>query len=131
GSNPNYRFAGETLAASTLSGTNDPFSPHTVTFTQDGVRFTRRVYVTQVTSASGDPYKRVTAKVSWAANAATSAVIANSVTLTTLLFDAAPPPDPLLQGVVDAESGQLTITGVLAGVDLNRLVLSLPYAHGE
>jgi type II secretory pathway pseudopilin PulG len=129
GTSPNYVFDGEPLVASTIPSTHEPFAPHTARLTQDGVTYTRSVYVTQVSPASGDPYKRVTVKVSWANAQYHASAIPNNVTLTTLMFNASPPPDPLLEGVVDADSGRLTVTGLLAGVNLNDLSIWLPFAH--
>lgn len=129
GSSPTFSFDGQPLAlAADLTA---PFLSHTETTTIDGVQYTRNVYVTLVTPVSGDPYKRVTAKVSWAGSQYGSATIPNRVSLSSYVFNAAPPPDPLLQGVVDTDSGHLTVTGTLTGINLSDLQVFFPYSHGE
>jgi type II secretory pathway pseudopilin PulG len=129
GASPNFYFDGQPLAIAT--DLTAPFLPHTETTTIDRVQYTRNVYVTVVTPASGDPYKRVTVKVSWAGSQYGSSAIPNRVSLAAYVFNSAPPPDPLLQGVVDTDSGHLTVTGTLTGINLSDLQVFFPYSHGE
>lgn len=131
GTSPNFSFDGQPLAIAT--DVTSPFTPHrdaSSAMLIDGVQYARSVYVTLVTPASGDPYKRVTVTVSWAAKQYGSS-IPNRVSLTSYVFNSSPPPDPLLRGIVDTNSGKLTVTGTLAGINLRDLQAWLPYSHGE
>jgi type II secretory pathway pseudopilin PulG len=134
GTSPNYSYNGEVLAASVLNGNNPPFSPHRWTVTRDGTPYTVKVYVTTVTPAfgAGDAYKRVTVKVTWGniqfAQASTNA---NTVKVSSFVFPAVQPPDPLLDGVSEADAGTLTLTGSLKNLDLNNAKIWWPFAHGE
>ena len=132
GTSPNFSFDGQPLAIAT--DVTSPFDPHkdsSAAMLIDGVQYTRSAYVTLVTPASGDPYKRVTVKVSWAAAQYGTSTIPNRVSLTSYVFNSSPPPDPLLRGVVDTNSGKLTVTGTLAGINLRDLQTWFPYSHGE
>jgi type II secretory pathway pseudopilin PulG len=129
GTSPSFSFDGQPLAIAT--DLTAPFLTHTETTTVDGIQYTRSVYVTLVTPGTGDPYKRVTAKVSWAGSQYGTATIPNRVSLSGYVFNSAPPPDPLLQGVVDTDSGHLTVTGTLTGINLSDLQVFFPYSHGE
>lgn len=138
---PNYMFTGvtpaEPLAASAVDagatgGTVDnplwPFSPHKFTSQREKTTYTTEVYVTTVTPASGDPYKRITTKVSW--SPAQYATAARSVTLSTFLFNAGAPPDPKLVGTGESDAGSFAVTGTLVGIDLSHLSLVFPYVSG-
>jgi type II secretory pathway pseudopilin PulG len=132
GTSPSFYFAGQPLAIAT--DVASPFIPHrdsSSALLVDGVQYTRSVYVTLATPASGDPYKRVTVTVSWAASQYGTSAIPNKVSLTSYVYNSAPPPDPLLQGIVDTNAGKLTVTGTLSGLDLSNLQQWFPYAHGE
>jgi Tfp pilus assembly protein PilV len=137
GTAPTLTYTGvspaEPLAASSIdagaaagSVTNPlyPFSPHRFTTTRGGTTYTASVYVTTVTPASGDPYKRITAKVGW--NPAQYATAAKSVTLSSFLFNAAAPPDPRLTGSGEADAGSLQIKGSLTGISLADARVTLP-----
>jgi type II secretory pathway pseudopilin PulG len=141
GAAPNYLFTGvtpaEPLAASAVDagatgGTVDnplwPFSPHKFTSKREQTTFTTLVYVTVVTPASGDSYKRITTKVSW--SPAQYATAARSVTLSTFLFHAGTPPDPKLLGTGESDAGSFAVTGTLAGINLSQLSLVFPYVSG-
>ena len=87
---PNLMYNGEPLAASVidagpLGGTTAnplfPFSPHRFTNQREKTTYTTSVYVTTVTPAIGDAYKRITTIVSW--SPAQYANAAKSVTLLT------------------------------------------------
>ena len=132
GTSPNFSFNAQPLAIAT--DVSSPFDPHrdsSAAMFIDGVQYTRSTYVTLVTPPSGDPYKQVTVNVSWAASQYGASVIPNQVSLTSYVFDSSPPPDPLLRGVVDTNSGKLTVTGTLTGIDLSDLQEWFPYSHGE
>jgi type II secretory pathway pseudopilin PulG len=141
GTAPNFLYTGvtpnEPLAASAVNAgasggtvTNPlfPFSPHKFTSKREQTVYTTQVYVTTVTPASGDPYKRVTAKVSWAPAQYASA--ARSVTLSSFLFNAGAPPDPKLLGNGEADGGAFKVTGTLSGISLSDANLTFPYVNG-
>ena len=141
GTAPNFVYTGvtpnEPLAASAVNAgasggtvTNPlfPFSPHKFTSKREQTRYTTEVYVTTVTPASGDPYKRITAKISW--SPAQYANAARSVTLSSFLFNAAAPPDPKLIGNGEADSGAFKVTGTLTGISLSDANLTFPYVNG-
>jgi type II secretory pathway pseudopilin PulG len=116
-------------AGGTVNNPLYPFSPHRFTTTREQTVYTTTVYVTMVTPASGDPYKRITATVSWAP--AQYATAARSVTLSSFLFNAAAPPDPELAGTGEADGGSFKITGSLAGISLSDAAVDFPYVNGE
>ena len=137
GAAPNLMFNGEPLAASAVDAgasggtvTNPlyPFSPHKFTLQREKTVYTTVVYVTTVSPANGDGYKRITAKVSWSPNQYATA--ARSVTLTSFLFNAGAPPDPKLVGTGEADAGSFAATGTLSGISLSDARLTLPYASG-
>src|SRR5256714_1908099 len=67
GVTPPEPLAGSSVDAGAAGGTNTnplfPFSPHTYTQQRDGSRYTTSVYVTTITPASGDPFKRISVTV--------------------------------------------------------------------
>lgn len=130
-------YGGEPLAASVIDAgpsggtTNNPlfpFSPHRFTSQRERTTYTTSVYVTTVTPAVGDRYKRITTTVSWAPSQYASA--AKNVTLSSFLFAAVEPPDPKIVGTGEADAGTLRITGSLTGISLSDAALTLPYVSG-
>jgi type II secretory pathway pseudopilin PulG len=137
GTSPNLKYNGEPLAASAVDAgasggtvTNPlyPFSPHKFTMKREQTTYTTVVYVTTVSPATGDVYKRITAKVSW--SPAQYATAARSVTISSFLFNAAAPPDPKLVGTGEVDAGSFDVTGTLAGISLSDARLTLPYVSG-
>ena len=137
GTAPNLKFGGEPLAASTVDAgasggtvTNPlfPFSPHKFTSKREQTTYTTVVYVTSVSPAFGDPYKRITSMVSW--SPAQYATAARSVTLSSFLFNAGAPPDPRLIGTGEVDAGSFKVTGTLSGIALSDARLTLPYVSG-
>jgi len=135
GALPSFSYQGELLAPSSInSASNSPFTPHRWTTTNDGTPYTVNVYITQVipNAATGDPYKHVTVSVSWSkAQYAAAATVANSVVASTILYNGIKPPNPWLDGVVDADGGSFDMTGTLIGIDLGEGQVWFPYTHGE
>jgi hypothetical protein len=142
GAAPNQTYTGvspaEPLAASSIdagasagSVTNPlyPFSPHRFSTQREATTYTASVYVTTVTPASGDPYKRLSVKVDW--NPAQYATVARSVTLSSFLYHAVAPSDLQLTGSGEAEAGSLQISGSLTGISLADARLRLPYVSGS
>src|SRR5688500_1841161 len=141
GAAPNFMFTGVTPAeplatsavdAGATGGTVNnplwPFSPHKFTSKREQTTFTTEVYVSTVTPASGDSYKRITTKVSW--SPAQYVTAARSVMLSTFLFNAGTPPDPKLVGTGEADAGSFAVTGTVIGIDLSQLSLVFPYVSG-
>jgi type II secretory pathway pseudopilin PulG len=132
GVTPNEPLAASAVDAGASGGTVTnplfPFSPHKFTSKREQTRYTTEVYVSTVTPANGDPYKRVTVKVSW--SPAQYANAARSVTLSSFLFNAAAPPDPKLTGDGEADAGSFKMTGTLTGVSLSDAQVTLPYVNG-
>ena len=141
GTAPNFVYTGvtpnEPLAASAVNAgasggtvTNPlfPFSPHKFTSKREQTVYTTEVYVTTVTPATGDPYKRLTAKVSW--SPAQYATAARSVTLSSFLYSAGAPPDPKLVGNGEADGGAFKVTGTLDGISLSDATVTFPYVNG-
>ena len=112
-----------------LVGAPDPiFSPHRTTVTNDSGTFTKSVYVTWATQGTADPFKRITAIVSWSDAAGP---IAHHVRLSSYLFEAGVPPDPLVESTADVDGGTIELTGTMAGINLNRALIYNPSAVGE
>ncbi|HEV3362552.1 MAG TPA: hypothetical protein VG795_00160 [Acidimicrobiia bacterium] len=141
GTAPNFVYTGvtphEPLAASavdagasggTVNNALYPFSPHKFTSKREQTTYTTEVYVSTVTPAVGEPYKRITVMISWAPAQYASA--ARSVTLSSFLFNAGAPPDPKLIGNGEADSGAFKITGTLNGISLSDANLIFPYVNG-
>jgi hypothetical protein len=122
-----YVYGGEKLAGSMVPGTNPPFTPHRWTRSVDNVAFTATVYVTLVPAATS-PYKRVTVNVSWGDG---SSGAAKSIRLSTLMYDAEQPPDPLLKGIADADAGTIAVGGALIGPDVDDAHRWFGFTHGE
>jgi type II secretory pathway pseudopilin PulG len=132
GVTPNEPLAASAVDAGATGGTVNnplfPFSPHKFTSQREQTIYTTEVHISIVTPASGDQYKRITAKVSWAP--AQYATAARSVTLSSFLFNAGAPPDPKLIGEGEADAGSFEVTGTLAGISLSDAQITLPYVNG-
>ena len=137
GTSPNLMYNGEPLAGSAVDAgasggtvTNPlyPFSPHKFTAKREQTTYTTTVYITTVSPANGDSYKRITANVSW--SPAQYATAARSVMLSSFLFNAAAPPDPKLVGTGEVDAGSFEVTGSLSGISLSDARLTLPYVSG-
>lgn len=114
-----------------LIGVPSPvFNPHRRTTTNDSGSFETDVYVTWVTQGTADPFKRITVVVEWQGDT-TNGQVSNEVRLSSYLFEAGIPPDPLIEGVADADGGTVTVTGSMSGVDLDRAVVNNPSAAGD
>jgi hypothetical protein len=132
---PNEPLVGSVVdagaAAATQTNALFPFSPHRWTTVREATTYTASVYVTRVVPTSGDPYRRLTVIVTWDRSLHAAAGIPASVRLSSFLFNAIQPPDPLFVGLAEADAGTVTVTGTLAGIDLSHAGLWFPYAHGE
>lgn len=104
--------------------------PHRRTVTNDSGTYTQLVYVTWVTQGTADPFKRLTVVVEWERAPHDPAVISNQVRISSFLFEAGVPPDPMVEGLADADGGTVEVTGTLAGIDLSRAVIYNPSTSG-
>ena len=132
---PDEPLVGSVVDAGAAAGNTSnplfPFSPHRWTTVREATSYTTSVYVTRVVPASGDPYRRLTVIVTWDRSLDAPSALPASVRLSSYLFNAIQPPDPLFVGLAEADAGNVTVTGTLAGINLSDARLWLPYAHGE
>ncbi|HLG00821.1 MAG TPA: hypothetical protein VI916_10135 [Acidimicrobiia bacterium] len=129
---PALRYQPEGLSAEDLVGAASPSYPeHEWTVTRDQSTFTVRVYVTGVSVAAGNDYKRLTVAVEWAGEQYDPSAIDNRVRLSTLVSRFGVASGAEVMGLVDVDSGSVEITGALPDVDLSRAELFFPYAHGD
>ena len=132
---PDEPLVGSVVDAGAAAGNTSnplfPFSPHRWSTVRETTTYTTSVYVTRVVPASGDPYRRLTVIVTWDRSLDAPSAIPATVRLSSYLFNAIQPPDPLFTGLAEADAGTVTVTGTLAGIDLADARLWLPYAHGE
>lgn len=132
GPGPNWTYQPEGLAAEPLAGAAAPAYPeHEWSLVRDGSTFTVRVYVTSVAVAVGEDHKRLSVQVDWAGEQYDDAAIANEVRLSTLVSRSGVASGDEVDGVVDVDAGSVGITGMLAGTDLSRAEMYLPYSHSE
>lgn len=121
----------KTFEGEQLVGVPDAVHPeHREQVTNDTGTFTRDVYVTWVDQGAADPFKRITVIVTWANEQYDPAAVSNQVRLSSFLFAAGVPPDPLVSGSADVDGGTVETTGLLDGVDLKRAVVYNPSAAG-
>lgn len=108
-----------------------PWPLHQFTQTVSNTAYVTKVYVTLITPSGADPYKKVTTIVDWSASgkaqyAATA--IPASIKLSSFLFNASLPADPLLQATATATGGTISITGTVDNLALTDATIALPQA---
>src|SRR5688572_19483339 len=108
-----------------------PFSPHRWPTLREATTYTTSVYVTGVVPPSGDPYRRLTVIVTWDKALDAPSAIPATVRLSSFLFNAIQPPDPLFVGLAEADAGTVTVVNRSPTGALSDARLWLPYAHGE
>ncbi len=108
-----------------------PFSPHRWPTLREATTYTTSVYVTRVVPTLGDPYRRLTVTVTWDRTLDAASAIPATVRLSSFLFNAIQPPDPLFVGLAEADAGTVTVVNRSSGGDLSDARVWLPYAHGE
>ena len=108
-----------------------PFSPHRWPTLREATTYTTSVYVTRVVPSSGDPYRRLTVIVAWDKSLDAPSAIPATVRLSSFLYNATQPPDPLFIGLAEADAGTVTVVNRSPSGNLSDARLWLPYAHGE
>lgn len=108
-----------------------PFSPHRWPTLREATTYTTSVYVTRVVPTSGDPYRRLSVIVTWDRTLDAPSAIPATVRLSSFLFNAIQPPDPLFVGLAEADAGTVTVVNRSPDGALADARLWLPYAHGE
>jgi type II secretory pathway pseudopilin PulG len=106
GPGPDEPLVGSVVDAGTAAGTTSnplfPFSPHRWTTVREATTYTTAVYVTRVVPTSGDPYRRLTVIVTWDRSQNAASAIPAEVRLSSYLFNAIQPPDPLFVGLAES-----------------------------
>ena len=118
-------------AAGSTSNPLFPFSPHRWPTVRQATTYTTSVYVSRVVPPTGDPYRRITVIVTWDRSVTAASALPPTVRLSSYLFNAIQPPDPLFVGLAEADAGTITVVNRLLTGDLADARLWLPYAHGE
>ncbi len=108
-----------------------PFSPHRWPTLREATTYTTSVYVTRVVPTSGDPYRRLTVIVTWDKSLDAPSAIPATVRLSSFMFNATQPPDPLFTGLADADAGTVTVVNRSPSGNLSDARLWLPTAHGD
>jgi hypothetical protein len=99
-----------------------------------GTVYQTYVYVTTVTPSGADPYKRVTALVDWSGSGRaqySGTAIAASVKLSSFIYNASLPADPLLQAIASATGGTISISGTIDNLVVSDTTLALPQASSS
>lgn len=118
-----------TFEGQSLVGAATPIYPqHEWTVDRGGKSYTVRAYVTWMSPAGADPYKRLTVVVTWDSPQHPSALINNEVRVSSYLFPAAVPPDPLLEGAGDADGPVFQTTGTVGGLTVQHAAVAQPLA---
>ena len=111
-----------------------PWPAHRFTTTIAGTAYVTSVYVTTITVSGSDPYKKVTAIVDWSgsgrAQYGTTAIAAN-LTLSTYVYNASLPADPLLEGLASATGGTISVSGTIDNLAVTDLTVDLPQASSS
>jgi type II secretory pathway pseudopilin PulG len=125
----------EPLAFASPSSSS-PWPAHQFTQTVSGTSYVTKVYVTTVTptSGTGDPYRRVTVSIDWTGSQRvqySAAGVTASLKLSSFVFNAQLPADPLFQGLVTGSGGSLTISGTIDNLAITEATFTLPTANGD
>lgn len=121
-----------------VGSANATYTAHEWVETRDAIDYTVRVYVTRVAPDSGDGYKRLTVHVAWS-NPQYGSEGPRDMKVSTFLSEpGADPPSGVLTGefpdgagTVDVDSGSVTITGTVDGIDLSRAQILFPFVHSD
>lgn len=133
GTAPDYVYTPEGGTAEPLvsAGVDAVYTAHEWPDTRDGVDYTIRVYVTEVTPAVGDDYKRLTVNVEWDNEQYDAEAVANKIVVSTLVSRFGVVSAGEASGVIDVDSGSVRITGTIEGLDLAQAHFFFPLAHAD
>jgi type II secretory pathway pseudopilin PulG len=131
------QYAGEPLAYASPPA-QSPWSPHISTQVVNNSTYATKVYVTThtptVAEGGGDAYKRVTAVVDWTGGTSQYAAgsgIKSQIKVSTNVFNAQLPADPLFQGVSTASGGSFGISGTIDNLSITDGTFTLPKTTGD
>jgi hypothetical protein len=125
--------AAEPLAYASPSN-QSPWPLHKFATVVSGTTYQTYVYVTTVTPSGSEPYKRVTALVDWSGSGRAQyggTAIAASVKLSSFVYNASLPADPLLQAKASATGGTISISGTIDNLAVTDATLALPQASSS
>ena len=111
-----------------------PWPQHRFSTVIGTTTYVTSVYVTTVTASGADPYKRVTALVDWSGSGRAQyggTAIAASVKLSTYVYNATLPADPLLEAIASATGGTISVTGTIDNLVVSDATLVLPQASSS
>jgi type II secretory pathway pseudopilin PulG len=126
-------YAGAPLAYASPSN-QSPWPLHRFTQVVSNVNYVTSVYVTTITASGSDPYKQVTVIVDWSGSGRAQyagTAIASSIKLSSFVFNASLPADPLLEGIATASGGTLSISGTIDNLAVTDATLALPQASSK
>ncbi len=128
----NYLYKPDGVNAEELVGVaSPPYAEHVLgPEERDNATYTTSWYVTEVTPAVGDTYRRLTVTVEWENAQYDETAVANQITASTLVSRFGVLSDEVT-GVVDVDSGLIDITGTLDGIDLAQAQLFFPLVHTD
>ncbi len=125
--------AAEPLAYASPSN-QSPWLLHKFPTVVSGTTYQTYVYVTTVTPSGADPYKRVTALVDWSGSGRAQyagTAIAASVKLSSFVYNASLPADPLLEAIASATGGTISVSGNIDNLAVADATLALPQASSS
>lgn len=133
GTAPDYQYQPEGAAGPEyLVGSVDAVYPeHEWEEVRDSSTYTVKVYVTRVVAATGDDHKRLTVAVAWAPAQYSTTSVANEIVVSTFVSRFGVVAGSEVSGVVDVDSGAVTVTGTLAGANLSNGKLYFPLVHAD
>lgn len=111
-----------------------PWPQHQFSTTVSNTAYVMKVYVTLVSPAGADPYKRVTAIADWSGSGKAqygATAIPASVKLESYVYNATLPADPLLEGLATASGGSISISGTIDNLAVTDATLDLPQASSS
>ncbi|MBI2168228.1 MAG: hypothetical protein HYU28_01825 [Actinobacteria bacterium] len=133
GTAPNYSYQPEGVAGpeALVGAANPTYAAHEWQDSRDGTTFTVRVYVTLIEPAAGDDHKRLTVAVSWDGEQYDADVISNEVRVSTFVSQYGVASGAEVSGIVDVDTGAVTISGTLSGISLTSARMLFPLVHAD
>jgi type II secretory pathway pseudopilin PulG len=108
-----------------------PWLSHIFSTTISGTVYVTKVYVTTITVTGSDPYKKVTTIVDWSGSGRaqySGTAVAASIKLSSYIYNASLPADPLLQGLASATGGTISVSGTIDNLAVTDATIDLPQA---